>query len=40
MGFISLNQLEKAGKSLANTDYGAYILDIVEKKLEETMFVF
>lgn len=39
MGFISLEQLERAGKSLANTDYGAYILSIVAKKLETVFFL-
>lgn len=38
-GFISLEQLERAGKKLANTDYGQYLLKIVKKELE-TSFSF
>ena len=34
-GFIGLEDLERSGKLLANTDYGQYLLNIVKRELEQ-----
>ena len=34
-GFINLSQLKKLGENLQNSEYGKYILDIVDEELKE-----